>query len=516
MEKETILPKNIRQMGDVRGREKVCIEDYVMTYIRKKEPQEEQGYLGIFLGERKEEEDVVYVFIRGIVEAPPEETEESGDPAALWAALDQTRAENFPGWEVQGCCVIGTYRTGRLERLSEAVPEAGRLIYHLQEQEETLYWKESGQYNRLRGYFVFYEQNRRMQEYLAEVFAKDSVEQESAPDRAIKSFREKVKEKGERRAGSLLRLAGSFFVVTILVIGAITVNRVDEIRQMRDTARADLAVLSDEIREDAEGQQTNAAGVQQTAEAAAYGADSTGNAKSVSGSGAQQTLGEAEAGINNSENMNMPEDFGDGSAVRADVTGVGAADLQSDGRSTDAAGAGAADLQSGDGSTERADATGADVTQGLPDEKASGAASSGAQQSGIAAGFGADNGDSTGRAENTDAADADVTQGLSDEKASGAASSGAQQSGIAAGFGTDNGDSTERAENTDASSGKNTGASSAASRAIHASYTIREGDTLADICSRYYGSLDRLADICAANDITDANRIMPGQKLVLP
>ena len=28
-EKETALPKNIRQIGEIRGAEKICIEDYV-------------------------------------------------------------------------------------------------------------------------------------------------------------------------------------------------------------------------------------------------------------------------------------------------------------------------------------------------------------------------------------------------------------------------------------------------------------------------------------------------------
>ena len=68
MEKETALPKNIRQIGEVRGEEKICLEDYVMTCIHKKEQQEKEGYLGIFFGERRREAETEYVFIRGILE----------------------------------------------------------------------------------------------------------------------------------------------------------------------------------------------------------------------------------------------------------------------------------------------------------------------------------------------------------------------------------------------------------------------------------------------------------------
>ena len=69
-EKETALPKNIRQIGEIRGAEKICIEDYVMTCIHKKEPQEKDGYLGIFYGEQRKEEDGIYLFLRGILEIP--------------------------------------------------------------------------------------------------------------------------------------------------------------------------------------------------------------------------------------------------------------------------------------------------------------------------------------------------------------------------------------------------------------------------------------------------------------
>ena len=40
MGKETVLPKNIRQIGDIQGTDRICLEDYVTTYIRKKESQE--------------------------------------------------------------------------------------------------------------------------------------------------------------------------------------------------------------------------------------------------------------------------------------------------------------------------------------------------------------------------------------------------------------------------------------------------------------------------------------------
>ena len=37
MKQETVLPKNIRQIGEIQQDKKVYLEDYVMTFIRKRE-----------------------------------------------------------------------------------------------------------------------------------------------------------------------------------------------------------------------------------------------------------------------------------------------------------------------------------------------------------------------------------------------------------------------------------------------------------------------------------------------
>ena len=57
---------------------------------------------------------------------------------------------------------------------------------------------------------------------------------------------------------------------------------------------------------------------------------------------------------------------------------------------------------------------------------------------------------------------------------------------------------------------------SAQVHASNASYTIKIGDTLAEVCQMYYGSLDKLEEICELNGIENANQIMPGQKILLP
>ena len=439
-EKETALPKNIRQIGEIRGAEKICIEDYVMTCIHKKEPQEKDGYLGIFYGEQRKEEDGIYLFLRGILEIP------DGEEEAVKKELEEQKEKYFPDWDVQGCCVIGQYPTERMKLAEKLNPMSMQLIYHLQEQEENLYWTVEGCYKKLRGYFVFYEQNRRMQQYLADEFKEDRVEKESIPDKAIKSFREKVRIKGEKRTGSMLKLASSFFVVAALVIGAIAVTRMDDIRKNQagsyemntEENEADrIYTNADSTAVVQGGNRTASDGF--AAKEAAVGAGSEDGSAVLEAAG-----GSAAVDGNEADTPSVPAGTDEGTGASAQPVSAG---------TDEGTEASAQPVPAGTEASAQPVSVGTDEGTGASAQPASG----------------------TGEAQ-IDSAAADTENLLVQP----------------------------------------TMAASAAAQGIHASYTIRMGDTLADICNQYYGSLDKLELLCQVNHISDANLIMPGQRIVLP
>jgi nucleoid-associated protein YgaU len=466
MGKETVLPKNIRQIGDIQGKDKICIEDYVMTYIRKKEPQEDKGFLGVFLGEKKETEENCYLFIRGILELAQEEEAET-----VKELFEKQRLEYFPGWEVMGCCVIGTYPTKRMEQLAEIAPVARHLIYHYQEQEENLYLMTEESYRKLGGYLVFYEQNRKMQDYLAEVFGKDSVEKESLPDKAIKSFRDKVKEKGEQKSRSVLKLAGSFFVVTVLAIGAIVVNRIDDLgfSRSKDTisGRTEEAAPVAVYVSQQEGE--TAAGSQST---------SSQSASAAQGTTVSQTTDTANQSISSQ-------------AVSAAQSTTVSQTTDTVNQSTSSQSASAAQSTAASQTTDT-------VNQSTSSQSASAAQSTTVLQTAETSG------------QTTEATESSETwmkgsDAFWEETESGAGDLGETQEE------SDGENKDETAQST-----SETESSEAASRKTQAAYVIKEGDTLAMICKKYYGNMERLEEICEANDIADANMILPGQKIVLP
>ena len=483
-EKETALPKNIRQIGEIRGAEKICIEDYVMTCIHKKEPQEKDGYLGIFYGEQRKEEDGIYLFLRGILEIP------DGEEEAVKKELQEQKEKYFPDWDVQGCCVIGQYPTERMKLAEKLNPMSMQLIYHLQEQEENLYWTVEGCYKKLRGYFVFYEQNRRMQQYLADEFKEDRVEKESIPDKAIKSFREKVRIKGEKRTGSMLKLASSFFVVAALVIGAIAVTRMDDIRKNQ----AGSYQMNTEENE-ADRIYTNA--------------DSTavvqgGNRTASDGFAAK----EAAVGAGSEDGSAVPEAAGGSAAVDGNEAGTPSVSAGTDEGTEASAQSVSAGMDEGTGASAQPASAGVDEGTGASAQPVSAGTDEGTGASAQPVSAGTGNAQIDGAA-----ADTNLLAGaaVASEPGQAVADGGTANPATAAASNTGVSDSATTGEDA-----RLTMAASAAAQGIHASYTIRMGDTLADICNQYYGSLDKLELLCQVNHISDANLIMPGQRIVLP
>ena len=478
MERETALPKNIRQIGEVRGEEKICLEDYVMTCIHKKEQQEKEGYLGIFFGERRREAETEYVFIRGILELS-----KTWEPESFAEKLEKQRTKYFPDWTVQGCCVIGVYDTERIREVRTRIEDAGHIVYHLQDQEETLYAQRDGTYHKIKGYFIFYEQNRKMQAYLSDEFKEDRVEKESFPDKAIKSFREKVRIKSERKSGSMLKMASSFFVVTVLAVAAVTVTKMDDLKKVRQTLNTSDNAAENEAQDHiymdtaGMGENTNtpvgdSSGVQNIGMSASENSGGLPESTTVSG---VQSSGENTAGEEQSNTENAGAETKNGMENGAENGADGSAETAAIGAMENTAATAVAD-ESG----AAAGSIGADRTESASDAVTGGNMTASnrlaAAQSSVSST--ADTGDAE---ESISAGDAGQTAGVA----------------------------SVQGEDTLQSA-------SARPRRTQATYTIREGDTLADICSKYYGSFDKLELICSANGITDANLILPGQKIVLP
>ena len=403
MKNETILPKNIRQRGEIQQDKKIYLEDYVITFIRKQERKDQElDCAGILLGTKQQCEAGMLMFVKGALRLEEEEDQE------------QKRQNYFPELEVLGYYVIGTMEEDKLEKLMDPPAVLPFVIFHIQEGEENVYWSEEKQFQRLSGYFIFYERNPQMQKYMFECLEPQKVEEEEgSSDQAIISFREKVKEKhGMTRRGGIRYLAGSFLTLTIFMLGVTIINNYDKMKDMEETISR--------ISVEQERERLQIATATAEAEKAAATASSA-NAQ-----------------------ISTETDAREDSETSENVT-----------------------------SGEEEDALTAALSQ-LSEGNETAAASS-------------------------DAVLAEV---------------GATQTARAL---AERNYSAEMAGTVDQSTlGKTDEILASAQRQYQSAYTVRYGDTLADISQRYYGSLDMVEAICALNEIDDANLIVPGQKIVLP
>jgi len=243
------LPKNIRQIGENPGNTKVYIEDYVMTFIHKLRDKCKEVTVGILLGEVKCSGKDRYIFIPGAIRVETEHIVfEDGKicfTEDTWGSIYGTIKEYFNkymivGWFVnrnQSCHEIG-------QELSKThvdnFPGGDKILFlsDVSEQEAAVYHYESGELKELSAYYIYYERNEDMQEYMVagkdepgmsptEVEVKDAV-----PVNYRNILKEKKEENSQRRLVGVLYAACTFLAFVILMIGVAMMNNYDKIESL--------------------------------------------------------------------------------------------------------------------------------------------------------------------------------------------------------------------------------------------------------------------------------------------
>ena len=171
------LPKNIRQIGIPNEKYRIYIEDYVYTFLKKiaeKAEEEEKGAAAVFTGEIKWNSGTGYLFIRGAL------TAEAGEISAehvefsdlTWQKLHEETEHYFAGQEIIGWFL--TQKSLQME-VTEGVQrihmklfggEKALMLMDPVEKEEAFFCYDNGRLLRQSGYYIYYEKNPQMQEFL--------------------------------------------------------------------------------------------------------------------------------------------------------------------------------------------------------------------------------------------------------------------------------------------------------------------------------------------------------------
>ena len=225
-----ILPKNVRQVGDVDLDKRVYIEDYAFAFIKELfVDSDEEGRVGILLGEEKKIDGDSYVFVRGAMEVMNASiydgkvnfTEET------WPPVNTARNTYFPGMDIVGWFLVSqTIRPEKNASLERThIDSIGRykvfLYVNPSEQTEDIYSCFDGGLEALDGYMVYFDKNEEMQNYM--IAAKTEQRTTAADDMAVKRYRQAMKEnKKESKAKqqlSIMYALSAILVIFVLVAG---------------------------------------------------------------------------------------------------------------------------------------------------------------------------------------------------------------------------------------------------------------------------------------------------------
>ena len=278
MRAENQLPKNIRQIGGPVGTTKVYIEDFVVTFLKALTTDKNTFVRGaILFGEKKSIDNETVIFIRGAVEGQNIELDldETVFDDKVWREIYQKKERFFPDLEVIGWALS---RMGFSVRLNDKIkkthfenfPGDGKVLYmtdHL-EGEDAFYVYRGQDLVRQSGYYIYYEKNPMMQEYLIErnQKLKEAVSYESMleakrDEKIVRQFRTIVqeKQKSSKTKDMMKRLSSSAAMLLVLILagGMFYYSRLDNSSSFGDAIHGAVETMGKGVKDNVSMEEEN-------------------------------------------------------------------------------------------------------------------------------------------------------------------------------------------------------------------------------------------------------------------
>lgn len=262
------LPKNIRQIGNIPIHNKnIYVEDYVMTFMKQMGQMEPTNCnIAVLLGYFVCTEDRKNIFIKGAVEMKHTDfnngitfTDES------WTSIYENIKKYFTDIEIVGWALTGSSFVLDSEEILRKVhiesfngPDKVLLKIDPLEKEEFFFLLENNQLVKQSGYYVYYEKNEEMQNYMID--EKNVVGEESNyQDQTIRKIRNVIQEKNEQKHlkaddKNVVRLLYSASTLLALIVLVIAGTMLNNYKKMRDMEEA-LYAISENLNKDNNGKE---------------------------------------------------------------------------------------------------------------------------------------------------------------------------------------------------------------------------------------------------------------------
>ena len=249
------LPKNIKQIGTEQDNIKIYIEDYAYAFIKDiKVDEDEDGAVGILLGEISENDGVKYIFVKGVVEVlnAAVYTDMIAFTQETWPVTKKYINFYFGDYDIVGWYLTSSKITGdNMDIIQNAHNESFAdednvfFMFNPETEDEAFFAKEEEKLQPVTGYNVYFEKNAAMQKYISENqsdFAaryqqKNAPKQEKVEEPAKEEgkYRKTVKEKEakglntNKRNLTLIYALSMLVVIVVLIIGVQQINSYDKL-----------------------------------------------------------------------------------------------------------------------------------------------------------------------------------------------------------------------------------------------------------------------------------------------
>lgn len=240
------MPKNIRQVGKSNAVKKIYVEDYVMTFIKQLAGEDfSHCKVAVLVGHYVKQENTRCLFINGALEVENlDVVNEILFTNDIWTSIYENIKKHFIDAEIVGWFIGGPgYQMEDMDRIRKAHVDnfAGQdktlLIYDNMEKEEAFLLYENNRLIKQEGYYIYYEKNEDMQNYMIDHNKTDRVEEEYV-DQVSKNIRTVIQNKqpvpeDNKSVTRLMYAAGTLLAVIILLVGAAMLNNYDQMKNMQ-------------------------------------------------------------------------------------------------------------------------------------------------------------------------------------------------------------------------------------------------------------------------------------------
>lgn len=249
---EEKLPKNVRQIGNVSQNTKIYIEEFVLNYlkrIQKDVQQKGENASEILIGEKIVAQKATYFFIIGAVDLGVDVKKNSGTLSEESKKQLTHKIESYFGKENSALCQIGWCSQLNVDDRIPAEYEkfhrenfgSGNTLFlgFCEDGEEMFYINENGKLKKQNGYYVYFERNIGMQQYIEDNQPSKCVEMEPLEKGKSETYRMLLANHKEeiqhKHLVTFLYTASTFLVMVVIVLGITLINHYDKLKDMQDT-----------------------------------------------------------------------------------------------------------------------------------------------------------------------------------------------------------------------------------------------------------------------------------------